>query len=226
MSSSLILIHIGLGLTVFCLILNGHLRRANRTIIDVTLGFVWLNLLGVALISLGWKVGATALFLSLLYAVVSRPIAVLLARRSLGYWTTFHSPFISSASNLSGDAMLAQHKETERRIEPIAQRPTITKVLSSSGMKPEDLREQFHFLVDIGLGAVARDVISNGKQLRRLLAMRRRQLSPQTIAARLMRWRWYVLVLCPYFKLMSGADGELDFRVLEQFPVLLEFLCR
>jgi hypothetical protein len=51
------------------------------------------------------------------------------------------------------------------------------------------LREQFHFLVDIGLGIIARDVISNGRDLKRLLGMRRRQLSPQKIAATLMRWR-------------------------------------
>ena len=221
MSSSLILIHIGLGLTVFFLILNGHLRRADKTKIDVALGFFWLTLLGVGSIFFGWKVGATAVMSSFLYAVISKPIAALLARRTLGYWTTFHIPFISSASDLSGSALLAHHKETERRIEPIAQRPGITKVLSSSGMKAEDLREQFHFLNDIGLGAVARDIISNGTELRRLLALRQRKLSPEQVASRLMRWRWYVFVLC------SGLlDGTANVWLLGHFPVLLELVSR
>ena len=85
--------------------------------------------------------------------------------------------------------MRAHYKETERRIDPIAQRPSITKILANNDMKTENLREQFHFLVDIGLGIIARDVISNGRDLNRLLAMRRRQLSSQKIAARLMLWR-------------------------------------
>lgn len=221
MNSSLILIQIGLGLTVFFLILNGHLRRADRTMLDVVLGLFWLSLLGVAFIFFGWKFGVTALASSFLYAVVSKPIAVLLARRTLGYWTTFHIPLLSSAGDLSGNDLLAHHKETERRIEPIAQRPSITKVLSGRRMKAEDLREQFHFLIDIGLGAVARDIISDGTQLRRLLALRQRKLSPEQIASRLMRWRWYVFVLC------SGPlDCTANVSLLDHFPVLLELVSR
>jgi len=56
---------------------------------------------------------------------------------------------ISAFKELSDEAMRTHHKETQRRIIPIAQRPGITKVLSKNGMKPEDLREQFHFLLDI-----------------------------------------------------------------------------
>jgi len=56
-------------------------------------------------------------------------------------------------------------------------------------MHPENLREQFHFLLDIGLGAIAREVISNGRQLNRLLSMRRRNLAPEKIASRLVRWQ-------------------------------------
>jgi hypothetical protein len=82
-----------------------------------------------------------------------------------------------SSADLSDEAMRAHHKETERRIDPIARRPSLTKVLANQGMKAEDLRE-FHFLVDIGLGMISRDVISNGRDLNRLLAMRRRRLSP------------------------------------------------
>jgi hypothetical protein len=52
-------------------------------------------------------------------------------------------------------------------------------------MKEEDLRRQFYFLSDIGLGHIARDVISNRRQLRRLLRSRERKLPPEKIAARL-----------------------------------------
>jgi hypothetical protein len=191
----LILLHLGLLATVFLLVLNGHLRRRNKTQIDVVLGVLWFNLLVVGFIFFGWGVGITSFMLSLFYALMSKPMAVHLARRLLGYFTTFHAPWSSPVTDLSGDALLAHFKETERRIIPIAQRPSITKVLSKNDMKAENLREQFHFLLDIGLGVVAREVISNGRQLNRLLILRRRNLAPEKIASRLIRWQWYVFVL-------------------------------
>ncbi len=184
-----ILLHVGLALAVFLLVLNGHLRKPNKLQIDMALGVVWLSLAGVGFFLFGWKVGMASLVLSLFYALLSKPIAALAARRILGRWTTFRPPWILSSADLSDEAMRAHYKETERRIDPIAQRPSITKILANNGMKTENLREQFHFLVDIGLGIIARDVISNGRDLNRLLAMRRRQLSSQKIAARLMLWR-------------------------------------
>jgi hypothetical protein len=185
----LILLHVGLVLAAFLLVLNGHLRRTNKIQIDVALGILWLSLGGVGFFLFGWKVGVASLVLSLFYALLSKPVATLAARRILGRWTTFRPPGIVSLADFSDEAMRAHHKETERRLDPIAQRPSITKVLANHGVKAENLREQFHFLVDVGLGIIARDVISNGRDLNRLLAMRRRQLSPQKIAARLMLWR-------------------------------------
>jgi len=170
----------------FFLVLNGHLRKPNKIQLDVTLSILWLSLVGVGFFLFGWKVAVASLVLSSFYALLSKPMATLVGRRILGYWTTFRPPWILSSVNLSDEAMRAHHKETERRIDPIAQRPSITKVLANQGMKAEDLREQFHFLVDIGLGMIARDVISSGRDLNRLLAMRRRRLSPAKIAARLM----------------------------------------
>lgn len=185
----MILLHVGLALAAFLLVLNGHLRKPNKLQIDVALGILWLSLGGAGFFLFGWKVGVASLVLSLYYALLAKPIATLVARRILGHWTTFRPPWIVSPAELSEEAMRAHHKETERRIDPIAQRPSITKVLAKNGMKAENLRQQFHFLVDIGLGIIARDVISNGRDLNRLLAMRRRQLSSQKIASRLMFWR-------------------------------------
>lgn len=184
-----ILLHVGLVLAVFLLVLNGHLRKPNKKQIDVALGILWLSLGGAGFFLFGWKAGVASLVLSLFYALLSKPVAILAARRILGRWTTFRPPWILSPAELSEEAMRSHHKETERRIDPIAQRPSITKVLANHGMKAENLKEQFHFLVDIGLGIIARDVISNGRDLNRLLAMRRRRLSADKIAARLMLWR-------------------------------------
>jgi len=185
----LIVLYVGLALAVFFLLLNGHARKPNKILLDVTLSILWLSLVVVGFFLFGWKVAVASLVLSSFYAVFSKPMATLVGRRILGYLTTFRAPWILSSADLSDVAMRAHHKETERRIDPIAQRPSITKVLANHGMKAEDLREQFHFLVDIGLGIIARDVISNGRDLKRLLGMRRRQLSPEKIAAKLMLWR-------------------------------------
>ena len=189
MTGGLILYHAGLLATVFLLVLNGHLRRPNKTTIDIALGVLCFVLWSAGFIFFGWKLGIVALLVSAVCAVISKPVAVSVAWRIIGSWTTFKPPFISSSKELSAEALRAHHNETARRLDPIAQRPGITKILSKNGMKAETLREQFQFLLDIGLGAVARDVISNGKDLDRLLEMRRRRLPPEKIAARLMRWR-------------------------------------
>ena len=185
----LILVYVGPALAVLLLVLNGHLRQPKKIPIDAALGIFWFGSIAAGFVVFGWKVGITSLVLSLLCGLLSKPVASQITRRILGHWTTFRPPWVVSAGDLSEEALRAHHKETERRIDPIAQRPSITKVLANHGMKAENLREQFHFLVDNGLGIIARDVISNGRDLNRLLAMRRRQLSPAKIAARLMLWR-------------------------------------
>ena len=189
MTGGLVLLHLGLFSTVFLLVLNGHLRRANKAAIDAALCMLWLVLAGTGFIYFGWQSGVGALLASAIYAAMSKPFAVSAARRIAGSWNTFQPPLIPVSKGLSDEAMRAHHNETARRLEPIAQRPGITKVLSKNGMKAENLREQFQFLLDIGLGAVAREVISDSKNLDRLLDMRRRRLPPEKIAARLMRWR-------------------------------------
>ncbi len=192
---SILLLQAGLLTTGFLWVLNGHLRSRKKVLADVVLGGVWVSLLLFGFIFFAWRVGVASFVLSFFYALISKPAAVLVARRKLGYFTTFRAPWISSDIDLCDDALLAAHKETERRIIPISERPSITKVLSKYGMEPEDLGEQFHFLVEIGLGAVARKIISKGRKLNRLLRLRRRNLAPEKIAARLIRWQWFVFAL-------------------------------
>ena len=186
---ALILMYVGLAAAVFLLVLNGHLRRPHKILIDVMLGLFWLAIVGSGFFLIGWKIGVAFVLVSLFCAVLFKPVAAQWGRRTLGRWTTFRPPLSASRDDLSDEAMRAHHKETERRIDPIAQRPGITKLLAKHGMRAETLREQFHFLVDNGLGIVAREIISNSRDLDRLLDMRRRQLPPEKIAARLMRWR-------------------------------------
>jgi len=185
----ILLHHVGIWAIVFLVVLNGHLRHRKKLHIDVVLGSLWLNLIVIGMIVFEWGAGISMFVLSLLYALLSKPMAVHLARRIQGHFTPFCAPWNSPRMDVSGDKSLARHQETERRIIPIAQRPSITKVLSKNDMHPENLREQFHFLLDIGLGAIAREVISNGRQLNRLLSMRRRNLAPEKIASRLVRWQ-------------------------------------
>lgn len=222
MTRSLILFHIGLVMTVCFLVLNGHLRSRNKILLDIVFGVIWLSLVATGFIFFGWKAGTFGFLSSLLYGVVSKPIAVVAAQRILGYWTIFRPPFISAAQELSTQTLLAHHQETERRIIPISERISMTKVLFQHGMKPEDLREQFHFLLDIGLGEIARQVISDGRQLRRLLRLRQRKLPRERIAARLIRWRWYVVVLyTDVFEVIVQLNGAADFWNLEQIMRLM-----
>lgn len=187
MAESLIGLHIGLVSIVFLVVLNGYLRGAKKVQIDATLSVLWLILLGIGFVSYGWKVGLTALVLSFIYALISKPIAASTARRVLGYRTTFGSSGLSSPTDLSVEAILGRHEETDRRITQIAQKSGIAKILNENVMTAEDLKEQFHFLMRIGLGDLAWEVISTPKDLKLLLDLRRQQLSPLEIASRLMQ---------------------------------------
>lgn len=216
------LFHVGLVITVCFLVLNGHLRSRNKILFDIVFGVLWFSLVAIGFIFFGWRVGTVGFLSSLLYGVISKPIAVVAAQRILGYGTIFRPPFISAAQELSTQTLLAHHQETERRIIPISERLSMTKVLFQHGMKPEDLREQFHFLLDIGLGEIARHIISDGRQLRRLLRLRQRKLPRERIAARLIRWRWYVLVLyTDFFEVIVDLDGAPDFWNLDQIMRLM-----
>ena len=80
----LILLHAGLLVTIFLLDLNGHLRRSNKTTIDIALVGVCFVLWGTGFNFFGWKLGVAALLASAIYAVISKPVAVSVARRIVG----------------------------------------------------------------------------------------------------------------------------------------------
>ena len=82
MTIGLLVVHTCLALTVFLVILAGHLEGAKRA--DGFLGFLWVALLGGTFFAFGWRAGVLGVLLSFAYGWLSRPVAWYLARRLLG----------------------------------------------------------------------------------------------------------------------------------------------
>jgi hypothetical protein len=183
---ALAILHFGLVVTAFLVVLNGYLRGAKKAQIDATLSILWLILLGIAFVSFGWKVGALALVLSFIYALIARPIAASVARRILGYRTASESPG-SFATALSVEGVLRGSEETERRLAQIARKRGIAEVLDENGLTAEGLKDHFDFLMRIGLGELAWEIVSSPKDLKLLLQLRQQELPPLEIASRLMQ---------------------------------------
>lgn len=80
------LLHIGLAIAAFLVVLNGFLRGAKKHQIDAVLSLVLIGLLLTVFVAFGWKAGLLAILLAFVYAGISRPIAARLAARlmSLG----------------------------------------------------------------------------------------------------------------------------------------------
>jgi len=80
------LLHLGLAVTAFLVMLNDFLRGIRKYHIDAFLSIVLVGLLVTAFVVFGWKAGTAAIFLAFVYAAVSRPIAARAAARlhSLG----------------------------------------------------------------------------------------------------------------------------------------------
>jgi hypothetical protein len=79
-------LHIGLAITAFLVVLNGFLRGAKKHQIDAVLGIVLLGILLTAFVTFGWKAGLLAMVLAFVYGALGRPVAARVAARlmSLG----------------------------------------------------------------------------------------------------------------------------------------------
>jgi len=71
----ILLHHVGIWAIVFLVVLNGHLRHRKKLHIDVVLGSLWLNLIVIGMIVFEWGAGISMFVLSLLYALLSKPMA-------------------------------------------------------------------------------------------------------------------------------------------------------
>lgn len=80
------LLHFGLAIVTFLVVLNGFLRGAKKHQIDAVLSLVLVGVLLTAFVAFGWKAGLLAVLLAFVYAGISRPIAARVAARlmSLG----------------------------------------------------------------------------------------------------------------------------------------------
>jgi hypothetical protein len=198
MSTGLILLHISLAVVAFLVVLNGYLRGSKREEIDTVLSLAWIALLIAAFVLFGWKAGLLAIPLSFVYSWSGRPLAAMMARRLLGYRTSMEfsdMPRGSTAEllqgNISGEEWIKrasdEREDQEERFSEIAQRKHIASLLRERQMTVDDLRESYWFLMRIGLGDQAWDIISKRSHLELLLELQEQGLAPLEIATRLMR---------------------------------------
>ncbi len=80
-----LLLHVGLALIAFLVVLNGYLLGARKQSIDVLLSVSWAALLLIALLVFGWKASIVAFTFSFIYGWVLRAAAAALALRLTGY---------------------------------------------------------------------------------------------------------------------------------------------
>lgn len=186
MGLGLTVLHIGLAFTAFLIVLNGYLRGAKKAQIDAVLSLVWLGLLAVALFAFSWRAAVFALLLSFVYAIVAKPIAAALARALLGYRTAVRDPSVAEP-DFSVERLLRSREETDRRLAQIARKPDIAQILQEERMTAQDLKEQFWFLMRVGVGDLSWEIVSKPKDLRLLLQLRQQPLSPHEIAHRLIK---------------------------------------
>jgi len=76
-------LHALLALTAFMVVLNGFLRGANKSHIDVVLSVLLVSLFAAAFVAFGWKAGLLAVPLTFFYAIACRSLAARLAARLL-----------------------------------------------------------------------------------------------------------------------------------------------
>lgn len=74
-------IYVSLVIASFLVVLNGFLRGAKKAQIDAALGLLLIGLVIAAFFVAGWKSGFLAIIVTAFLAVVTRPIAALLASK-------------------------------------------------------------------------------------------------------------------------------------------------
>lgn len=187
MSTGIVLLHLALAVVTFLLMLNGYLRGAAKARTDGALSVAWMGLLVLGTFVFGWRQGLIALVLSFLYSRVSVPVARVVAHRLLGYRTTLQSD--EAPLNFSVESLLKSNEANNQRLRKVAAGRHIARVLQSRGLGPDDLKEQFWFLMSSGLGDLSWEIVSDPDDLIQLLDMRDRASKPIEIAAHFMDMR-------------------------------------
>lgn len=187
MSAGVVFLHLALVVVTFLVMLNGYLRGAAKAKTDGALSVAWVGLLILATFVFGWRQGLIALVLSFLYSRAWVPIASAVSHRLLGYRTTLQSD--EAPVNVSVESLLKSNEADNQRLRKVAAGRHIARVLQSRGLGPEDLKEQFWFLMSSGLGDLSWEIVSDSEELTQLLDMRDRGSKPIEIAAHFMDLR-------------------------------------
>lgn len=183
MTAGMLLLQLGLAITAFLVILNGHLRGTLKAKIDAGLSIVWLIILVVIFVVYGWTVGLVSVVLSFIYAYLTRPFASAVARKLLGYRTSL----ASSEPVESIEEMFQRGDEIDWRLTDIARRKEIAVLLQKHGKTTADLKENFWFLMRAGAGGIAWELIAMPADLNELLELREQGLPAEEIVVRLIR---------------------------------------
>jgi hypothetical protein len=81
--------------------------------------------------------------------------------------------------------MMRRAERDERRLAAIAAKPAIARVLAERGLTPADLAEAYRFLARSGLGELSWELVSNPKDLVRVLEVKELGLKDVEVFARL-----------------------------------------
>jgi hypothetical protein len=134
MTIGIVLLHVGLVVVTFVLMLNGYLRGAAKAKTDAILSLMWIGLLGLSLLLFGWRSALIALVLSFVYSRAAVTPARTVARRMLGYRTALTT--VDAQVDFSVEGLLRGNEDDNRRVVQIAKRPRIAHVLSAHGLTP------------------------------------------------------------------------------------------
>lgn len=85
--AGLLVLHVGLLMAAFLIVLNGFLQGSLKAYIDVALSCALGGLLVATFWAYGWKAGLAAIAFSFLYAIATRPVA-----RATAKWLLSHPP--------------------------------------------------------------------------------------------------------------------------------------
>ena len=197
MSAGLIIYQIIILFFVFLIMLNGYLRGGAKQIIDAVISLFLLIAFILGFFIFNWKIVILSIMAMFVYAFVSKPFAKKLAYRMLGYRTSFDTGSDDSLREFtSGKISLEKYfeksqrrqQEEEFRLHKLFERNQIRNVLKQYQKNYEDFVGYFHLLKMTGLGEeLAWEIISNPKDLQKIIYLKDKGLSDIEIAAEFMK---------------------------------------
>lgn len=167
----------------FLFVLNLYLRGLLRVITECVLSLTLIGLVTSSFILFSWKYGLITLALTIVFLSLSKPFALSLAHRMLGFRTGI-APDVSGSGlfnnleqgKLSWSAYLdAEAKEKENRIRKLNKalgNSKLKSIVDNYGMTVEDLYELYTYLPICGLQDLSWDIITNANDLEKLIRMR------------------------------------------------------